>query len=316
MDEGYKYVVFSPYFGKLPNYFQAWLDSCKYNREFKFVVFTDDNRQFRIPENVKIVSISFHDFIDKLCSKLDITSNCRRSYKLCDFKPTYGYTLSEYLDGCLYWGHCDLDLVFGNLSSFLPHPLPDKLSKLGHFCLYRNCKIVNEAFMHKATNSKIGYKEILSSSINFAFDEIGEYGINTIFEENGLTVGEYNLTCADISSVRECMAISKLINGSFRIDETPRVFKFLKGRVFSLEEGNDGSIYEVEYSYVHLQKREMLFPGDIGDEYLITYNSFEKSKQIDVDVIRQKQPKHKKNRIRNYKIRIKNMRNKILLAIV
>lgn len=32
--------IIIPYFGKLPNYFQLWLESCKNNDSFTWLVFT------------------------------------------------------------------------------------------------------------------------------------------------------------------------------------------------------------------------------------------------------------------------------------
>ena len=51
MNKKYNYTIFSPYFGSLPNNFNLWLNSCSYNKEFKFIVFTDDKTKFDIPEN-------------------------------------------------------------------------------------------------------------------------------------------------------------------------------------------------------------------------------------------------------------------------
>ena len=40
-------------------------------------------------------------------------------YKLCDYKPAYGYIFPEYTKGYDYWGHCDMtDCIFGNLRKF------------------------------------------------------------------------------------------------------------------------------------------------------------------------------------------------------
>ena len=38
-----------------------------------------------------------------------------RPYKLCDFKPAYGFIFGEYLKEYDYWGHCDIDIVWGDL---------------------------------------------------------------------------------------------------------------------------------------------------------------------------------------------------------
>ena len=55
MRKDYSYVIFSPYFGKLPVNFNLWLNSCSYNKDFYFIVFTDDKTVYNIPNNVEII---------------------------------------------------------------------------------------------------------------------------------------------------------------------------------------------------------------------------------------------------------------------
>ena len=136
----YKYVVFCPYFGKLPKHFNLWLISCSYNKHFKFIVFTDDNVTYSIPKNVEIVQLSFDQFVQEIQKKFDFQISLCHPYKLCDFKPAYGYIFDKYLNNCKYWGYCDLDLIFGNLEKFLPTQEYDKISYLGHLCLMKNIK--------------------------------------------------------------------------------------------------------------------------------------------------------------------------------
>ena len=48
-----------PYFGHFDSMFPLWLESCRYNTDFEWIIFTDDNRTFDYPDNVKVVYISF-----------------------------------------------------------------------------------------------------------------------------------------------------------------------------------------------------------------------------------------------------------------
>ena len=50
-----------PYFGKLPNYFQLFLNSCKYNQDYNWLLFTDDNSEFVYPSNVQRILIDFEE---------------------------------------------------------------------------------------------------------------------------------------------------------------------------------------------------------------------------------------------------------------
>ena len=46
-----KSVVFVPFFGKLPDYFNLWLHSCSYHESFSFIIFTDDDTEARSGKN-------------------------------------------------------------------------------------------------------------------------------------------------------------------------------------------------------------------------------------------------------------------------
>ena len=40
-------------------------------------------------------------------------------YKLCDYKPVYGLIFDEDLQDYDFWGHCDVDLIFGDIRKFI-----------------------------------------------------------------------------------------------------------------------------------------------------------------------------------------------------
>ena len=97
--------------------------------------------------------MSFSKLKELISSKLNLEITLDIPYKLCDFKPTYGYIFSEYLKKYQFWGHGDEDLVLGDVASFLPKDI-DNLDVIsfreewnsGPFCLYRNIEKVNALF--------------------------------------------------------------------------------------------------------------------------------------------------------------------------
>ena len=123
--------------------------------------------------------------------------------KLCDYKPAYGWIFSEYLSEYKFWGYCDLDIIFGDISSFISEQMLeeyDKLYNLGHLTIYRNTDEINTMFMKPLNNKEI-YKEIYQTPNMCCFDEWPAKSINNIFiqEKNNTfdgndfaDVGAYN----------------------------------------------------------------------------------------------------------------------------
>ena len=68
-----KEIVFIvPYFGKTPDNFQLWLESCKYNRDIDWFIFSDlllD--KFDVPDNVTIYKYTFDNFKKRLQTYFD-----------------------------------------------------------------------------------------------------------------------------------------------------------------------------------------------------------------------------------------------------
>ena len=310
----YEYVIFSPYFGHLPNNFELWLKSCSFNKNFKFIVLTDDVRDFDCPENVEIIKMSFDELRKKIQSKFDFKISLETPYKLCDYKVTYGYVFDDLLLNCKYWGYCDLDLIFGDLKKFMPDTEYDKISHLGPFCLYKNNLKINKAFMQNGY-CKFNYKNILSSKVHFGFDEIGKYGINSIFEKNNLSIYDYQKNAADINCILEGMNITSGHSGTYSTDIGKRVFEFNKGKIYGYSVENE-KLDKKEYAYIHFQKRKMENNCEKKDNFIILHHSFEdlKDRKIDKEYILENQPSKKmyykrwvKFKMKAVKVRIKRL---------
>ena len=113
-----KTVIIGVYFGKFPEYFDLWLKSAKYNRNVDFLIFTDQKMKVNI-QNIRFIEITIQD-MEKLASKkLEIEINLKRPYKCCDYKPVYGIIFEDYIKKYEFWGHCDFDMIFGDILSFV-----------------------------------------------------------------------------------------------------------------------------------------------------------------------------------------------------
>lgn len=183
------------WYGKIPKYYKLWEKSCENNSDYDFLIFTDQILKSSV-SNIKIENITLNEIKNKIEEKLNIKANFTKPYKLCDFRPAYGVIFEEYLKKYSYWGHCDIDMVFGKISKFIPDSIIIKFEKInsnGHFVLYKNTKKINQLFMKKG--AVFNWKEVFSNHENYAFDEYT--GINKIVEKNNISLYSSN-SFADI----------------------------------------------------------------------------------------------------------------------
>ena len=103
--------------GKYPWYFPYFLHSCRYNPTVDFLIFTDNyDPNLEIPSNVKMIPYSIDLFKADAAKTLGFEVAVSSGYKLCDFKPAYGTIFSDCIKDYDFWGYCDMDMIFGNVS--------------------------------------------------------------------------------------------------------------------------------------------------------------------------------------------------------
>lgn len=325
-----KVIFIVPYFGRFPNYFQLVLNSMEFNKEFNWLIFTDNNESYNLPKNVKIVKTTFDGIKKQIQKKFDFKISLERPYKFCDFKPAYGYIFEEYLKEYDYWGYCDIDVIFGDLSKFITEDILNKYEKiftLGHMTLYKNTYKNNKRFMEKY-NGKVLYRRYLSSNENFAFDEQYEktkekYSINNIYDELGIEV--YNQKpIADIFVYEQNFKLVKDFDrndiGDIFEEDRESIFTYENGKILRYYFKFENFIVR-EYMYIHLQKREMTYNKTMKKfkiipnafielEHDITEENFNKEikKKIDRNYIKHI-VKIKKIKLRNKLRKYKTLRN-------
>lgn len=241
-----KVIIICLYFGRLPNYFQLFLDSCARNPRFDWLIVSDDKSRFRVPENVRLIHSVFEDVAALIKSRLDFDIGLRDKYKLCDFKPLYGEIFEEYVRGYSCWGHCDLDVIWGDLKKFITDERLAKYDRIldrGHLSIYKNSKAVNGYY--KSPYSGIDYRTILAAEEHFGFDEMR--GLNQIYSENGYSCWNEPVA-ADISFYSLPLRLTRGENYA------GQRFKYDGGRILQTFPGEKR---DREFAYIHLQKRSM-----------------------------------------------------------
>lgn len=144
-----KIIITNIYFGKKPQYFDLFLMSCAANKRFDFIFFTDFDFDKQYP-NIRHVKLSWKEIRELFQSKFDFEISLTSPYKLCDYRPAYGHIFSSYFDGYDWWGHCDFDMIFGNLSPVFDIAESGQFVKIfrrGHLSLYKNTDSINSVYL-------------------------------------------------------------------------------------------------------------------------------------------------------------------------
>lgn len=275
-----------PYFGKLPNYFRFFLKSCRCNPDYNWLVFTDDDTCYDYPENVSKIMMTFDQLKERISGKFDFPIVLEKPYKLCDYKPAYGYIFEDYLKDFKFWGHCDIDTLMGNLSHFLTDEFMesyDKIFCLGHMTIYHNTIENNRLFMMSVDGCSYYQRAFTTDSI-VTFDEEWRdgYNINRIFKKykKNVFTGDLSLNFSIFHT-----QFRKITFVGFKTDNDGHGYQ-LEKKKRNLCVWDNGHIYRYyllngilqkeEFLYVHLQKRKMHFEESIldCDHFKIVPNHF------------------------------------------
>lgn len=273
-----------PYFGKFPSYFDCFICSCKYNPTINWLIITDNIIENK-PDNIIVKNMEFSDFCNKIQTKFDFKISIDSPYKLCDFKPAYGYILEEEIKGYDYWGYCDMDLIFGNIRKFISEDIFIKYSKIltcGHLSLYKNDYSVNRWFMSLSPIApKYSYINVFSSPLSFAFDEFGGKkswgGMVKMMKNAGIKIFD-KMDFDDIRQTQYSFYSRRPIKNKdyslAEISKMPSYYSFNEGELTRHIKTDDGVISE-ESLYVHFQKRNMTVASNLDvNHFVIIPNKF------------------------------------------
>lgn len=255
-----------PYFGKLPNNFDLWLKSCRYNETIDFLVFTDDKTAFKYPKNVKVFYCSFQEIKVRIQENFQFKINIEKPWNLSLFKPAYGQIFKEELKDYDFWGYCDADLMWGDIRAFITDELTEKYERIGtkgHASIYKNTEIVNERYTNIVSDTA-DYKKVFSGNSGYSFDE---NGMDEIYE--ALEIPYYfapnfaHLEKYESSFYLKRLPKEKLYTNKYQ------VFLWEKGKLYRIF--LDNTVCQEEYMYIHFFCRPMkyVYGDDQCDRYVI-----------------------------------------------
>lgn len=167
-------LLIADYFGsRWPEWFPLFLTSCARNPSIDWIIHSDCPLPEHCPPNVTISPMSWSQFQARVSRRLGISFDSERTYKICDLRPAYGVIWEDEVTGYDYFGWCDIDVIFGDLRSFLVDAVLEHhvvsthtWCFSGHFCLLRNTRWVKNAFRRLA-----GWREAMESDEPRRFDE-------------------------------------------------------------------------------------------------------------------------------------------------
>lgn len=267
-----------PHFGKLQSYFQLFLKSCSWNKDYHWLIITDDDAPYQYPDNVKKVRMTFGELKELIQSKFDFNVSIERPYKLCDYRPFYGHIFAEWLDGFSHWGHCDTDTIMGCLSAFISDEMLDeydKIFQLGHLAIYKNTEEINLIGLCAFQGREVG-KEILQNPMNCWFDE--EWDPDNNISVNKVLECHSKRIYLDDLSLNISFSYNRFRRGKFvGVENTPMPYGFeiekFKDALYCWDKGHllrfymdKKNLIREEFPYIHLQKRPMKLDVDVLDQ--------------------------------------------------
>ncbi|MBE6924268.1 MAG: hypothetical protein E7466_03390 [Ruminococcaceae bacterium] len=244
-----KACVIVVWFGKLPEYYRFWELSCGRNAGVAdFLLVTDQPHTPAVP-NLRVQQCTMEQLRQQISEKLGIEASFEKPFKSCDFRPAYGVIFEQELAGYEYWGHCDLDQVFGDLRILIDRPdleQYDKIGRSGHLTLYRNCPEMNG--LYRQAGALYDWETVFTTPANYAFDE--RTGICRIAREQGT---RYLNTCDLRADIRvrtrrlEINAAKNYVNQLFYWEDGHLYRAYLDGNQIRTE----------EFIYIHFQKKQL-----------------------------------------------------------
>ena len=260
-----------PHFGDRPSYFPLVLKSMACNPDVHWLLFTEGPVQ-NAPPNVTVRRCEFTDLAARIRSHFEFEVSLDSPYKLCDFRPAFGEIFAAELAGYDFWGHSDLDVVFGRIREHLPPEAfqADKILFQGNFALYRNTPEAARWYRHEV--GKVSYRAALTNPAAQHFDEWA--GMYYVIDDLGVRHWQDDVIF-DLSFSRY-RTVAEHTGGG------PRRYAWEQGEVceYALVRG---TVVRRTALLIHLQKRTMRAPSaEVVDanRYWILANGFAVQEQV------------------------------------
>lgn len=142
------------YFGKWPPWISYFVESCRSNPRFTWLILTDIGDLPEKADNVLVRPMTLAIMKERTALTTGLDVCLEHTYKCCDLKPLYGKIFANELAEFDFWGYTDLDVVYGDLDKFVTDKILQECDVytaaprvlVGHFTLFRNTSTLAELF--------------------------------------------------------------------------------------------------------------------------------------------------------------------------
>ncbi len=243
------------YLGPWPSYFDLFMHSIRFNADVDWLFVCDHPLPgVDMPPNVRVLNTTKAELAQRIADSAKTPVNLSIPYKLCDFRPAYGVTFRNELQGYDFWGHCDNDIVFGRIRRFITREILDAHDKVlmhGYMQLYRNSAAGNS--FYQITADSINYQDVFTDPRYHGFDEWS--GIARVFKHHKIRYFQQEFMATPVPWRHELQAA--LVKNYY-----PQAFIWDDGRIVRLHWDGLG-IVETEFALIHLMRRKMK-PADFA----------------------------------------------------
>jgi uncharacterized protein YneR len=228
-----------------------WRASALRNPTVDFMFFTDADVESA--KNIIVHKMQFGEFQEIVQKSFDFTITLDRPYKLCEYKQAYGYILQNYIKEYDFWGFGDLDLVYGDIRSFITDDVLKHKFLLGwgHLTLLRNDKDAVTYFM-KEVEGYQSYKYAFTTSKITFFDEYGYKGCSDKWKDCRPEDCWLERPFDNASKPKQSYHFNSLTRGWKQV-----IFEHIDNKLYMLRFIN-GGLEKKESLYAHFQHRSFM----------------------------------------------------------
>jgi hypothetical protein len=119
-EHNYKAALISVYFGKFPYYFELTKKSAKFNKDFKWLIFTDQVKKRTVEGNLEFLPYNLDSLNKDVAALFKENLHISTNEMVCDTKVLWGELFHKYTKPFPWYGFTDLDCIYGDFDYFLP----------------------------------------------------------------------------------------------------------------------------------------------------------------------------------------------------